>query len=430
MKRFLPLAALLCVFQVNAQRYLINFKGTGESDVVNEVKVENLTTGESLLLNGTDALRLNLPTGINDLNKDPGSEIRIYPNPMTEYSDIKILPPVSGATVLTVFDISGRPLIQKTFIVQNQEQEFRLSGIKTGLYIINFTGNGYLYSGKLLSMGKNEGNVNITRISSTETFNSKVSEKDKAKSTEAVIDMAYNTGQWLKFTGTSGEFNTVITSSFTSDKELTFNFIRCKDGDNNNYSVVEIGTQIWMTQNLRTTRYSNGDLIGTSEPAALNITTETNPKYEWVYYGYQIEIDPVAYGRLYTWHAAMDSRNVCPAGWHLPSRTEYNTLMNSLSGVSVAGGKLKETGFNHWETPNTDASNISGFTALPTGSRAPGGSCSNYTRVCYLWSATEKDNTYAYYCSMLYNSGIAYTDMNTGKNVGLGIRCVKNQSTP
>lgn len=426
MKRLLPLAAFLCVFQVNAQSYLVNFKGTGESDIVNEVKVENLTSGESLLLNGTDALRLNLPTGINDLNKDPGSELRIYPNPMTEYSDIKILPPVSGAAVLTVFDISGRPLIQKTFIVQNQEQEFRLTGIKTGLYIINFTGKGYLYSGKLLSMGKNEGNVNITRISSTETFNSKVSEKDKAKSTEAVIDMAYNTGQWLKFTGTSGEFNTVITSSFTSDKELTFNFIRCKDGDNNNYSVVEIGTQIWMAENLRTTRYSNGDLIGTTEPAALNITTETNPKYEWVYYGYQIEIDPVAYGRLYTWHAARDSRNVCPAGWHLPSRTEYNTLMNSLSGVSVAGGKLKETGLTHWSSPNTEATNISGFTALPTGSRAPAGSCNHYTKVCYLWSSTERDNTYSYYCSMGFDTGIAYTDINTGKNVGLGIRCIRD----
>jgi uncharacterized protein (TIGR02145 family) len=238
--------------------------------------------------------------------------------------------------------------------------------------------------------------------------------------------MPYLSGQWLKFTGSSGDFSTVVTSVFTEDKLISFKFFRCTDGDNINYPVVEVGTQVWMARNLRTSSYKNGDPIGTTSPKTLNISTEISPKFQWVYYGYEIVIDTAAYGRLYTWYAATDTRGVCPAGWHLPSQTEWNALITALGGATVAGGKLKETGFTHWATPNTDAANTSGFTALPTGSRAPSGSCTNYTSFSYMWSATARDLNYSWYCALGYNFAAAYSDVNTGKSSGLAVRCVKD----
>jgi uncharacterized protein (TIGR02145 family) len=426
MRKFLPLIAFVFVCQANAQNYLVTFTGTGESAVVNKVNVENLTTGATLTLNGNDILRLTLPTGIDDVMNGHSSELRFFPNPMTDYSIFKFRAPAEGNAVISIYDITGKPIFLETDYLGNLEYEFRLSGLKNGLYIVNIRGDKYQFSGKLISDGSNNGKMKIEKISSYAGQIKETSLINEAKGNQATIDMPYNTGQWLKFTGVSGDFTTIVTSVFNQDKQVNFNFISCKDGDNINYPVVEIGSQVWMALNLRTTKYRNGDVIGTTIPKTLNITAETSPKYEWVYYGYEIQIDTASYGRLYTWHAATDSRSLCPTGWHLPLQTEWNTLFTTLGGASVAGGKIKETGLTHWASPNTGATNESGFTVLPNGSRAPAGSCANYTKFSYLWSATEKDNNYAWYSAASYDSGYSYSDINTGKNVGLGIRCVKD----
>jgi uncharacterized protein (TIGR02145 family) len=100
------------------------------------------------------------------------------------------------------------------------------------------------------------------------------------------------------------------------------------DPDGNVYTSVTIGTQVWMVENLKTTKYRNGDLIGTTNPATLDISTEPTPKYQWAYEGNESNV--VTYGRLYTWYAATDPRNVCPTGWHVPSDVEWTTLENYL----------------------------------------------------------------------------------------------------
>src|SRR5262245_32163336 len=100
------------------------------------------------------------------------------------------------------------------------------------------------------------------------------------------------------------------------------------DIDGNVYHTVNIGTQVWMLENLKTTKYRNGDLIETTTPATLDITSESTPKYQWAYNGE--ENNAATYGRLYTWYAATESRNVCPSGWHVPSDVEWTTLSNFL----------------------------------------------------------------------------------------------------
>jgi len=114
----------------------------------------------------------------------------------------------------------------------------------------------------------------------------------------------------------------ILTNSCKKDDESPSNTV--KDIDGNVYHTVTIGTQVWMVENLKTTKYRNGDLIGTSTPATLDIRGESNPKYQWAYDGNESNV--AVYGRLYAWYTLTDSRNVCPIGWHAPTDTEWTTL--------------------------------------------------------------------------------------------------------
>lgn len=193
------------------------------------------------------------------------------------------------------------------------------------------------------------------------------------------------------------------------------------DADGNIYTSVTIGTQVWMVENLKTTKYNNGDLIGTTSPATLDISDESTPKYQWAFDGN--ESNAATFGRLYTWFAAADSRGVCPSGWHVPSDSDWTTLITFLGGLEVAGDKLKETGTVHWNNPNTGATNESGFTALPGGSRYESFSYIGMTG--YWWSSTEYSSTNAWrYCLFYQYSYVTRT--NYLKYNGHSVRCIKD----
>jgi uncharacterized protein (TIGR02145 family) len=194
------------------------------------------------------------------------------------------------------------------------------------------------------------------------------------------------------------------------------------DIDGNVYHTVVIGAQTWIKENLRATKYSNGDVIGTTSPATLDITNETTPKYQWAYNGN--EGNAANYGRLYTWYAVTDNRNICPTGWHVPTDSEWSALFNYLGGESIAGGKLKETGTTHWITPNTEATNESGFTALPSGSRQMNGSFMFMGYNCQWWKNIEFNTNNAYTCNLTYDYGfVGGSDFN--KKNGFSVRCIK-----
>jgi uncharacterized protein (TIGR02145 family) len=199
-----------------------------------------------------------------------------------------------------------------------------------------------------------------------------------------------------------------------------------KDIDGNVYTSITIGTQVWMAENLKTTKYRNGDLIGTTTPATLDISAEATPKYQWAYDG--DESNAAIYGRLYTWYAATDTRNVCPAGWHVPIDTEWTALATFLGGDQVAGGKLKETGLDHWQTPNEGATNETGFTALPGGIRVPEGSFYNMGLRGFWWSATEQSdfsNSIAW-CRWIQNNFSEFVLVSERKKLGLSVRCLRD----
>jgi uncharacterized protein (TIGR02145 family) len=197
-----------------------------------------------------------------------------------------------------------------------------------------------------------------------------------------------------------------------------------KDADGNIYQTVVISDMEWLAENLKTTRYSNGDPIGTTDPVTLNTSGETMIKYQWAADGDEGKVSE--YGRLYTWYAVNDARNICPQGWHVATDAEWTAMISILGGDSEAGSKLKESGTSSWEAPNDGANNSSGFTARPGGVRNGNGTFVNIRRYGYWWTSTEALTDYGWSRVMGYTDGSANRYENNA-DLGFSVRCVKNR---
>ena len=192
------------------------------------------------------------------------------------------------------------------------------------------------------------------------------------------------------------------------------------DIDGNTYKTVTIGTQTWMAENLKVTKYNDGIAIPnvTDNTAWRELTTGALCDYG------NTPSNSETYGKLYNWHA-VNTGKLCPTGWHVPSDAEWTELTDYLGGTSVAGGKLKETGTTHWNTPNTGATNETGFTALPGGQRDDLGAFFNIGDAGNWWSATEFGATGAWY-RVVGSSGSPVYRFYLNKEVGFSMRCVRD----
>ena len=200
--------------------------------------------------------------------------------------------------------------------------------------------------------------------------------------------------------------------------------VTVKDVDGNVYKTTTIGTQIWMSENLKTTKYRNGELIGTTYPASMDIRSTLSPKYEWAYSGKESNSD--IYGRLYTWYATTDNRGICPAGWHVPTDTEWSTLTTYLGGEVTAYSKLKEADEIHWIKYDT-GTNETGFTAIPGGIRNSRGPFDDLGSSSYWWSSTGSGSSEAWYRHMNNTPGSFYRYLYLKRN-GLSVRCIMNSN--
>jgi uncharacterized protein (TIGR02145 family) len=209
-------------------------------------------------------------------------------------------------------------------------------------------------------------------------------------------------------------------TAYGDDKE--FKTDQIKDADGNSYTCVTIGTQTWLVENLKTTKFNNGNSIPlvTENDTWLALITPAYCNYD------NDSNNSTVYGRLYNWYAVIDSRGICPVSWHVPSMSEWTTLIDFLGGVGVAGSKLKETGTTHWASPNADATNESGFTALPGGSRGAG--FSDIRLHGLWWSSTnlEYSDTWAYYIGLFNNNGQVHSSYSSPGSYGMSVRCVKD----
>lgn len=194
------------------------------------------------------------------------------------------------------------------------------------------------------------------------------------------------------------------------------------DIDGNIYHTVQIGNQVWMVENLRTTRYRNGDPLPniTDKTAWQSLTTGG---YCW--YNNDSKNKPV-YGALYNWFTVNDSRNLAPEGWHVPSSEEWDILIDLLGGEMKAGGKLKETGTLHWKTPNLGATNEAGFCALPAGCEN-GNDFYGLSYDAYFWSTDDNDEgDNAWGVHLYFAHGNAEKGPYGYKKSACSVRCIKD----
>ncbi|MBB5397314.1 FISUMP domain-containing protein [Mucilaginibacter sp. AK015] len=187
------------------------------------------------------------------------------------------------------------------------------------------------------------------------------------------------------------------------------------DIDGNIYKTVNIGNQVWLVTNLKVTHYRNGDAIP-------NITDDNDwPQTNQGAYCNYDNNNSLAeiYGRLYNFNAVKDTRNICPVGWRVPTDADWKALYQYLGTTNISGGKMKEAGTAHWRSPNTGATNSSGFTGLPAGYRS--GVYYGIGSTTIFWS----DATSSYTAVLSFDTELAGGSANKGGMAGFSVRCIK-----
>lgn len=286
--------------------------------------------------------------------------------------------------------------------------------------------NGIISAGNLLTIVSFDYDTSINyRFSipaNPDTLTGRTTTKKIAEITGLIPNTTYHfRAKAVNSMGTSYGNDKSFTTLPEYAKDIVFNadltYGDVTDIEGNTYKTIQIGTQLWMAENLATTKFDDG----TDIPLITSNTTWTgltSPAYCW--YGNVT----VAYGALYNWYA-VNSGKLCPSGWHVSSDEDWTTLSTYLGGLTSAGGKLKETGTLHWLSPNSGATNTSGFTAVPGGYRYYNGVYNTIKHYGYWWTATESTSANAYARDLSYS--YANIDrINSDKRSAASVRCVKD----
>lgn len=192
------------------------------------------------------------------------------------------------------------------------------------------------------------------------------------------------------------------------------------DIDGNIYPTIGIGTQVWMAENLKTTKYNDG----TSIPLVTSNYEWDNQIPHYCWYNNNEATYKNTYGALYNWYA-VKTGNLAPSGWHVPTDEEWRVLMLFAGGFSLASDKLRESDTIHWRNPNTGATDVTGFRALPGGGRFDNGQFFFLRDVGFWWSTEEwmSGTIFAYRWKMTTTSIDSYAEY---KTYGFSVRCVRN----
>lgn len=235
---------------------------------------------------------------------------------------------------------------------------------------------------------------------------------------QTIMNIHQSTGSVLQI-----PVNTIDSITYTISAGIVSNPGAGVTFDGYAYSSIVLGNgQEWMSENLRTTVYANGDAIPNVIDANQWASLTTGG---WAYYNNDSQWEN-PFGKLYNWYTVADSRNVCPAFWHVPSEAEWQLLSDYLGGNFVSGGKMKSIGTQNWLSPNTDATNESGFSGHPGGFRSnANGTFGNMTYNGYWWSTNDHGIDEAG-VNFLDHSN-AWRDFGSNpKRDGLSVRCVKD----
>jgi len=291
---------------------------------------------------------------------------------------------------------------------------------------INWSGaDFYMQVGMDINGGTNFLTMGTTQLLSVPyALHAKTAESVTGSSNQVFIQAGSN----ITISGTGTSVDPYIINSTSGSSGLIVSAgAGVTDIDGNSYNSVIYGNQEWMTENLRTTRYANGDLIPNITG---NSQWENTTSGAWAHYANNSQ-NEIFYGKIYNYFSLVDVRNVCPNGWHVASEGELQNLIAYLGGDSNAGGRMKSSGTQFWSVPNNLATNESGLSALPGGERGPDGSFFGLGSDARIWYINGIQLGEAGFLHLNYLSGVAtyllnYLPSSGGSSPGASVRCVKN----
>ncbi len=430
----------IATVNVQAQNFLISFAGTGEGRSVDSVKVENLSQCTSLSMPGSDILNLSGTVGINEQVNDEEDQVSIFPNPFSGHCSLLFESARSSKVIIELYELSGKRILQQKENLPQGRHAFQLSGIPAGSYGLKVESGHYRYSARLISIAASSGRPEI-RIAASDYYPLKQEavpgngEIKNLKDSKSVIAMQFNAGDTLKLTGRSGNCRTVSMFFPIQSQTVTFHFVRCSDADSNHYAVVQIGSQLWMQENLKATRNRDGSAIPNVADSAAWGTLTSGAYCDY----HNNPAEGAYYGHLYNFYAIADSRNMCPVGWHVASHAEWNILekfldptvdTSALAGTGNSIGRiLKEGCSTRWQYyDSTYGYNSAGFTALCTNYRVSSGAWSlapGNNHDCSFWTSTSYTATAAWYRSLRWCTCDIYV-LFPPKRAGQSVRCIKD----
>jgi len=397
---------------------------------LDSVYVKNLTENCDTLLYGPVpvlSLIATWPVGIGEINANSSGAFILkqnYPNPFQGSTFVNIYREYRGALNLILFDELGTKLAEYHNEFEKGFHSFVISSSGNKVMILVVFDDKNNRSIKIISAGPGNESNTIQYLGHAPNV-----EKSNLKNPDN-SDFIFYLGNQLMYTAyANGYYNNTKLDDPTTSTTYIFNMIPintsfvCGDVvsyEGKTYNTVLIGTQCWFKENLNVGTRINGS----------QDQLDNGIKEKYCYNDLESNCD--VYGGLYQWNEMMQYsttpgiQGICPTEWHLATDEEWTTLTDYLGGENVAGGKMKEAGTAHWSSPNTGATNSSGFTALPGGSRNDLGNFVNLIDVANFWSSTETSSTNAW-GRTLFSSGEFVGRYNFYiKILGFSARCVQD----
>ncbi|MDA3820303.1 MAG: FISUMP domain-containing protein [Candidatus Delongbacteria bacterium] len=321
----LLLTAVLLSCPLLAQDYNVTFSAYAidtPTDQVDSIQVENITQGKTITVNGDDTLHL-VDVVQNIDQQHTGNQLSVYPNPASGYAFVEFWNDGSDDAQFFVYDMAGRKIISQSLDVTCGTNTYKLTGLSRGNYVVSMVTENLQLSETLNTTGNPGASMQIVPVSASET-----EETLKKKNTRAgtLVDWQYDEDDILIFKAWGEGYSRIYVYNITDDNHLTVFFEDCVDTDGNKYTVVEIVGTIWMAENLRTSKYNNNVPIPNIPDQATWIDLTTGGR---CYCAYDSASYASTYGALYNF-AAVNSGNLCPTGWHVPSKTEFEDMIIAL----------------------------------------------------------------------------------------------------
>lgn len=397
---FLFVLIYLTISNLHAQDFILTFNAKDASNTIDSIKATKVESGETSFVEGSNTINMSSFTTGTKLFPSNPEELSVYPNPFEHSTLLKFHSNQNENIKVSLINAAGQVVAEKKQNVTPGIHQFNISTNNNGLYILNVTGNQTKFSHKIIS-AKNNQSQNKIEYSGYSSMSS-IEKSAKAEGGELIHFYVY-----------SGENITKIVDSPTESKTYEVEFYECKDADGKSYPIVQIGDQWWMAENLGV-----GEMVMGNE----GTTQFDNNIVEK--YCYENNIDNCdKYGGLYQWDEMMNYsgevdtiiQGICPKGWHVPAKTEWNKLISFLDGRDVAKEKPDENGFNIL---------YSGFYALVGGSELSYSGLGNYSA---FWTGTSVDHmaTYAGFSAADNSMFIEETEF---WGYGFSCRCVKDIS--